>query len=167
MDMVWSWEVHLKSGKMILKTIFPWYVCPSFLVSAWFLGQCYWHRMIVKQAWLSDCHRSNEHHWMMSWETISQNIQVSIPLSIIYFNSIGYIDIIGIWWDNSWGSRASQFRFAELGWFLESFGRSFWTCKKISGNGNQMDFGASSSRVGDLFQGYFGGDMRMINHHVF
>jgi hypothetical protein len=43
----------------------------------------------------------------------------------------------------------------------------FGRAKKISGNGNQMDFGASSSRVGDLFQGYFGGDMRMINHHVF
>ena len=59
-----------------------------------------------------------------------RTIQVSIPLSIIYFNSIGYIDIIGIWWDNSWGSRASQFWFAELGGFLESFGHFFWTRKK-------------------------------------
>lgn len=90
MDMVWSWEVHLKSGKMILKTIFPWYVCPSFLVSAWFLGQCYWHRMIVKQAWLSDCHRSNEHQWMMSWETISQNDPSQYPIinRILQFNRL-------------------------------------------------------------------------------
>ena len=151
---------------MILKTIFPWYVCPSFLVSAWFLGKCYWHRMIVKQAWLSDCHRSNEHQWMMSWETISQDYPSQYPIinHILQFNRL--------YWYHRYlmGQFMGFSSFTVLICWAGRVSRGFRTFfldvqKKSLEMGTKRIFGAYSTRVGDLFQRYFGGEMRMINHH--
>ena len=41
----------------------------------------------------------------------------------------------------------------------------FGRAKKSLEMGTKRIFGAYSTRVGDLFQRYFGGEMRMINHH--